>query len=57
MFDETARAEKRAYYKAWRAKPENKEKIKKHNAAYWAKRAAKRIAQKEAANDASKQQS
>ena len=40
MCDEAARAEKRAYYKAWREK--NKERVKKHNATYWQKRAAKR---------------
>ena len=40
MNDEAARAERRAYYKAWREK--NKERVKKHNATYWQKKAAKK---------------
>jgi len=38
---ELVRAEKNAYFRAWRAK--NPEKVKAHNAKYWRKRAEKKM--------------
>ena len=38
--DELIADERRAYYREWRAK--NKDKVKKHNADYWKRRAEKR---------------
>ena len=39
--EELARAERRAYFREWRAN--NKDKVKKHNATYWEKRAKRRL--------------
>ena len=39
--EEIAREERLAYFREWRAK--NKDKVKKHNATYWEKRAIRRI--------------
>ena len=39
--DEAAIAERRAYFKAWRAA--NKDKVKLHNQRYWQKRAAEKM--------------
>jgi len=43
--EELAKEERRAYFRKWRA--ENKDKVKKHNANYWRRRAEKRFLQKE----------
>lgn len=43
--DEIARDERLAYFKEWRAN--NKDKVKKYNADYWKKRAARKIESKE----------
>lgn len=44
--DDMARQERLAYYKNWRA--QNKDRVKKHNHAYWEKRALKRQTEKNA---------
>ena len=44
--DELARKERLAYFKAWRAA--NPDKVKKHNATYWKKRAEQKIKAQEA---------
>lgn len=38
--DEAARAERREYYRQWRAA--NRDKVKEHNRRYWEKRALKK---------------
>ena len=43
--EEIAREERLAYFREWRAK--NKDKVKKHNATYWLKRAKRRLAESE----------
>ena len=47
--DELAKAERRAYFKAWRAK--NKDKVRVHNQRYWQKRAAAKIKEGGGSND------
>lgn len=47
--NEAAKAERRAYFKAWRAK--NKDKVKEHNQRYWQKRAAAKIKEESENND------
>ncbi len=47
--EEIAREERRAYFREWRAN--NKDKVKKHNATYWEKRAKRIIAEREAKNE------
>ena len=47
--EEIAREERLAYFREWRAN--NKDKVKKHNATYWEKRAKRIIAEREAKND------
>ena len=47
--EEIAREERLAYFREWRAN--NKDKVKKHNATYWEKRAKQRIAEREAKNN------
>ena len=44
--EEIAREERLAYFREWRAN--NKDKVKKHNATYWEKRAKRIIAEREA---------
>ena len=39
--EQLATEERREYFKKWRA--ENKDKVKKHSAAYWKRRAEKRL--------------
>ena len=39
--EELALEERRAYFREWRAN--NKDKVKKHNATYWEKRAKRRL--------------
>ena len=48
--EEIAREERLAYFREWRAN--NKDKVKKHNATYWEKRAKRIIAEREAKNNA-----
>ena len=43
--EELALEERRAYFREWRAN--NKDKVKKHNATYWKKRAKRRLEEKE----------
>ena len=43
--EEIAREERLAYFREWRAN--NKDKVKKHNATYWEKRAKRIIAERE----------
>ena len=47
--EEIAREERLAYFREWRAN--NKDKVKKHNATYWEKRAKRIIAEREAKKD------
>lgn len=47
--EEIAREERLAYFREWRAN--NKDKVKKHNATYWQKRAKRTIAEREAKKD------
>jgi len=47
--EEIAREERLAYFREWRAN--NKDKVKKHNATYWQKRAERIIAEREANKD------
>ena len=47
--EEIAREERLAYFREWRAN--NKDKVKKHNATYWQKRAERIIAEREAKKD------
>lgn len=47
--EEIAREERLAYFREWRAN--NKDKVKKHNATYWEKRAKRIIAERDAKND------
>lgn len=47
--EEIAREERLAYFREWRAN--NKDKVKKHNATYWEKRAKRIIAEREAKNN------
>lgn len=47
--EEIAREERLAYFRKWRAN--NKDKVKKHNATYWEKRAKRIIAEREAKKD------
>ena len=47
--EELALEERRAYFREWRAN--NKDKVKKHNATYWEKRAKRRLAEKEDSNE------
>ena len=42
LVEQLAAEERKAYFKKWRA--ENKDKVKKHNATYWQKRALKKLA-------------
>lgn len=42
--EELALEERREYFREWRAN--NKERVKKHNATYWAKRAKRRLEEK-----------
>ena|GEM_PF-1025877 len=44
-FDELIAEERREYFKAWRAS--NKDKVRRHNQNFWAKKAAKRQAEAE----------
>ena len=39
--DEIISAEKKEYYRKWRAK--NRDKVKKHNEAYWKKKARQKL--------------
>ena len=50
--EEIAREERLAYFREWRAN--NKDKVKKHNATYWEKRAKQRIAEREAKQNEAK---
>lgn len=50
--EEIAREERRAYFREWRAN--NKDKVKKHNATYWEKRAKRIVAEREASKEAVK---
>ena len=50
--EEIAREERLAYFREWRAN--NKDKVKKHNATYWEKRAKRIIAEREAKLDSSR---
>ena len=43
QIDETIAEERREYFRKWRAA--NKEKVKKHNADYWRRRAEKKLAE------------
>ena len=47
--EEIAREERLAYFREWRAN--NKDKVKKHNATYWKKRAKRIIAEREVKKD------
>ena len=47
--EEIAREERLAYFREWRAK--NKDKVKKHNATYWEKRAKRILAEREEKNN------
>ena len=47
--EEIARQERLEYFRQWRAN--NKDKVKKHNATYWQKRAERIIAEREAKKD------
>lgn len=47
--EEIAREERLAYFRNWRAN--NKDKVKKHNATYWQKRAKRIIAEREVQNN------
>lgn len=47
--EELALEERRAYFREWRAN--NKDKVKKHNAAYWEKRAKRRLEEKRDSNE------
>ena len=46
--DEAARAERRAYHKAWR--DANPDKVARINANYWRRKAEKKLAEQEATN-------
>jgi len=46
--EELALEERREYFRQWRAN--NKDKVKKHNAAYWEKRAKRRLEEKRDSN-------
>ena len=48
QLEELAIAERRAYHRAWRAA--NRDKVRAQNAAYWRKRAEKKLHEKEDAN-------
>lgn len=50
--EEIAREERLAYFREWRAN--NKDKVKKHNATYWEKRAKRIIAEREAKQNETK---
>ena len=50
--EEIAREERLAYFREWRAN--NKDKVKKHNATYWEKRATRIIAEREAKQNEAK---
>ena len=50
--EELAREERLAYFREWRAN--NKDKVKKHNATYWEKRAKRIIAEREAKQNEAK---
>ena len=50
--EEIAREERLAYFREWRAN--NKDKVKKHNATYWEKRAKLIIAEREAKQNEAK---
>ena len=43
QLQELAREKQREYQRNWRAKPENKKKIKKYNETYWKKRALREL--------------
>lgn len=45
QIDDSARAERLAYHKAWRAA--NPERVKMHNENYWRKRAERRLQEQE----------
>lgn len=47
--DELAAAERKAYFKAWRAA--NPDKVKAQNEAYWRRRAEKKLAQQQAVQE------
>ena len=47
--EEIAREERLAYFRNWRAN--NKDKVKRHNATYWQKRAKRILAEREAQNN------
>lgn len=47
--EELAREERLAYFREWRAN--NKDKVKKHNATYWEKKAKLKLAESEAKKD------
>ena len=46
-YDEAAKAERRAYFKAWRA--ENPDKVRQYNANYWQKRVERRLQEQQSA--------
>ena len=50
--EEIAREERLAYFREWRAN--NKDKVKKHNATYWEKRAKRIIAERESKQNEAK---
>ena len=50
--EEIAREERLAYFREWRSN--NKDKVKKHNATYWEKRAKRIIAEREAKQNEAK---
>ena len=50
--EEIAREERLAYFREWRAN--NKDKVKKHTATYWEKRAKRIIAEREAKQNEAK---
>ncbi len=50
--EEIAREDRLAYFREWRAN--TKDKVKKHNATYWEKRAKRIIAEREAKQNEAK---
>jgi len=42
-----ATEERKAYFRAWRAKPENKKRTAEHRRRYWQKKAMERLRNKE----------
>lgn len=47
--EQLANEERRAYFRKWRA--ENKDKVKRHNATYWKKRALKKLEERAQGTD------